>query len=694
MADWTILQPTQGVRKRPISLDVVVPFILGLLLARGGVLEVFPFGVAYGAALWFKGGRGLSPGLLGVLVGTFTLQDYYWLTEVGVLLAALGIILPRVRHNSRERLYLGFLTFMFVMIIAVVAWSLRQPGPLDFPLMLVQGVLTGGLAIIFWFALIHQDAVWRGEFVREQGIAWLMLLIGVLSGLDGIFVAELSLSVVVLSFFVLLVSERYGAGSAAGVGVLLGFLPQLEIDAQNLMDAGIYGLAGFCTGAFRRFGKLGIGAAFAGVMLALTVFLRQDAVFSQLLSSGVGLLLFLIWPSAVPEKEYSKPKPMPEVETTVAKVRTLANIFDELALSYQAAGMEHSEERTEISELMNVLVERVCRTCPTVDVCWEREFYKTYHFLFEFFVLVEKNRDTDISELPLDWKRQCGRLKEILLGIQFIMEHERSQQAWRRRLAQNREALSSQFQSVSNVIGHLAKELHVRHNWWDGNPANLARRRRHFLDVGVAAYSKCGTGISGDNYASLAFSPTQHAFILCDGMGVGEKAAKMSAAALALLEQLLTTGFEPEGAVQALNSILVLRSPEEGFVTIDMAVLDLESDAVKLIKVGASPAYIRKGDGVAAFASSSLPAGILNQIEIPVIETELAAGEVLVLVTDGIHDVLMNGTDWVPDFLRQAEATQAQLLAEEIAQEARRLSAEEMQDDGVVMVIRKNYWNE
>lgn len=95
--------------------------------------------------------------------------------------------------------------------------------------------------------------------------------------------------------------------------------------------------------------------------------------------------------------------------------------------------------------------------------------------------------------------------------------------------------------------------------------------------------------MSGDNYASIAYSTKEHAFVLSDGMGVGENAAKMSATALTLLEQLLTTGFKPEGAIQALNSILVLRSPEESFVTIDMAILDLESTNLKLIKVGASP---------------------------------------------------------------------------------------------------------
>ncbi|EGW42033.1 SpoIIE family protein phosphatase, partial [Desulfosporosinus sp. OT] len=558
----------------------------------------------------------------------------------------------------------------------------------------LHSVLAGGFAIIFWFAMGHQEAIWRGEFQREQGIAWLFILIGVISGLQGVQVIGVNFSVVLLSFFTLFISERYGAGTSAGVGGILGFMPQLTLNTQNLMDAGIYGLAGFCTGAFRRFGKIGIGTAFIAVMLMLTVFLRQEAIYTQLISSTVGLLLFFLWPGATPQKDFLKPKVIPEVETTVSKVKALAEIFDQIALSYQAAEADSFEMRPEIPELMNVLVERVCHSCPTMDACWNREFYKTYHIFFELFGMIESQADVKLKNLPVEWKRHCGRLKEMLLGVQFIIEQEKSQETWRRRLVLNQEALSRQFLNVSQVIGNLAKELHTQHNWEVVKPSNLARRRRHFLDVGVTTFTKTGNAMSGDNYASIAFATTQHAFILSDGMGVGESAAKMSATALTLLEQLLTTGFDPEGAIQALNSILVLRSPEESFVTIDMAILDLESADLKLIKVGASSSYLITPDGVKSFASSSLPAGILNQIDTPVIETEMQSGETLILLTDGVQDVLKEGTDWIQDYLEKTTFNKSQEIADLIGQEARELSGGALDDDGIILVIRKNYWNE
>lgn len=695
MAEWTTLKLDQGLRSRISIESTFFPLLLGGLLARGSILGLHPFGVAFGAALLMRGKSGAIFGILGILIGVISLGDVSFALQVVVMLAALTVIMPALRKKKHEGIYLVTLTGLLVALISSLAISLAKPDLYAFFSVGLHSVLAGGFAIIFWYAMCHQEAIWRGEFQREQGIAWLFILIGVISGLQGVQVMGINLSVVLLSFFILFVSERYGAGTSAGVGAILGFMPQLTtISTQNLMDAGIYGLAGFCTGAFRRFGKLGIGTAFIAVMLMLTVFLRQEAIYTQLISSTVGLFLFLLWPGATPQKNFLKPKAIPEVETTVSKVKALAEIFDQIALSYQAAEAESFEMRPEVPELMNVLVERVCHSCPTMDACWNREFYKTYHIFFELFGLVENQTDVKLQTLPIEWKRHCGRLKEMLLGVQFIIEQEKSQETWRRRLLLNQEALSRQFLNVSQVIGNLAKELHTQHNWEVVKPSNLARRRRHFLDVGVTTFTKTGNGMSGDNYASIAFSTTQHAFILSDGMGVGENASKMSATALTLLEQLLTTGFEPEGAIQALNSILVLRSPEESFVTIDMAILDLESANIKLVKVGASASYLIGHDGVKSFASSSLPAGILNQIDIPVIEVEMQSGETLILLTDGVQDVLKEGTDWIRDFLEKTTIDKSQDIADLIGQEARRLSGGALDDDGIILAIRKNYWNE
>lgn len=696
MAEWATLKAGHSLRQeRNFFNNAIVPLILGVILARGNVLMVHPFGIAFGAALILRGRKGYQLGLLGVAAGQLTLGDPAAALEAVLILGALAVIFPRIRASSkRQGLYLGALTALAAAVVTGAALSFSDPDPLALLMAGLFSILSGGIAVVFWFALTHQEAVWRGEFRGEQGVAWLLILIGVLSGLQGLQVAEFDFPVVVLSFFILFVAERYGAGTAAGVGAVLGFLPSLSLEGQNFINAGIYGLTGFLSGAFRRLGKLGLGAGFLAVTLMFSYFMHPEELYSQLVSSALGLVLFLLWPSSGVKTDFLKEKPMPEVEATVSKVKALADIMDQIALSYQAAEAEATGGRPEIPDLMNVLVERVCHSCPTINVCWEREFYKTYRYLFGLFEEVERRKNLKAADLPVEWRRHCGRIKEMLIGVQFIIEQEQNHEAWRKRLALNQEALSNQFKNVSQVIGQFAKELHVRHNWEEDKSSGLARRRRNFLDVGVASFSKKGNGISGDNYASLAYAPNAHAFILCDGMGVGEGAAKLSATALTHLEQLLSTGFEPEGALQALNSILVLRSPEESFVTVDMAVLDLDSDLVKLIKAGASPSYLKQDDHIETLSSSGLPVGILNQIELKVLEVNMGVGDVLIMVTDGIDDTLKDGTEWLKYFLEDLAFKESQELADEIAKEARRLSHDQMYDDGVVLVIKKNHWDE
>ncbi|MDR3270700.1 MAG: SpoIIE family protein phosphatase [Peptococcaceae bacterium] len=695
MAEWTTLRIHQGLLNTKLTwLNTVIPLILGILLARGELLGLYPFGVAYGAALLFLSSQGRVFGLIGLLLGLLTLGQPLFIVQTSVTLALLGLILPRVRRKKGEIILLALITGILSSGSSFVCSQVPAQGTLPLFWLAAQFFFAGGITVICWFALANQTALWTGKFSQEQGMAWLLLLVGVLSGLQGLPTGPVRISVVLISFFVLFIAERQGGGAAAGSGCLLGFLSGLQLERQNLYAAGIFGVVGFCTGAFRRFGRLGMGAAFLAASLLFAVFFQRDMILPQLISSVLGFLAFVIWPRPVADKDYLKPKKVPEVETMVNKVKTVAEIFQQIASGYPAAETEVSETQTNIGAVFQVLVERVCADCVTRDGCWEREFYKAYRFLNDLLIIVEENPQVKMTDLPSALKRQCGKPKEMLLGVKFIVDQELRQKAWRQQMTQNQEALSGQFQSVAQIMGHLAKELHMRHNMDQAPPSSLERRRRSLLDVGSAGFCKSGNLICGDHYVSLAFHPTQHAFVLSDGMGVGEKAGSLSALSLKLLEQLLNTGFEPDGAVQALNSILVLRSPEESFVTIDMAILDLQSDQSKMIKVGAVPSYLLHDGQVQVLASSGLPAGILNQIEVQVTTQVFDAEDTLVLVTDGVQDPLQNGSDWLTGFLPQAVFRSAQDLAEQIIVQARKLSAEQMLDDGVVLVVRKNFWHD
>src|SRR5690606_2616617 len=128
------------------------------------------------------------------------------------------------------------------------------------------------------------------------------------------------------------------------------------------------------------------------------------------------------------------------------------------------------------------------------------------------------------------------------------------------------------------------------------------------------------------------------ALVLSDGMGAGEKAAAESRTVVGLLQRLLEAGFDQQFAVRMVNSVLLLRSPEETFATIDMAIVDLAGRRAEFLKIGAPPTFIKRGDHVISVRGASLPAGILQQVEADVQCRRVQAGDAIVMMTDGLID--------------------------------------------------------
>ena len=74
-------------------------------------------------------------------------------------------------------------------------------------------------------------------------------------------------------------------------------------------------------------------------------------------------------------------------------------------------------------------------------------------------------------------------------------------------------------------------------------------------------------------------------------MGSGGRASEESCAAIELLEDFMETGFDKDIAIKMINSVLVLKSNEESFSTLDMAIIDLYSGIAEFIKIGAVSSF-------------------------------------------------------------------------------------------------------
>ena len=104
--------------------------------------------------------------------------------------------------------------------------------------------------------------------------------------------------------------------------------------------------------------------------------------------------------------------------------------------------------------------------------------------------------------------------------------------------------------------------------------------------------------VSGDTYAKAELADGKVALLLSDGMGVGPRAALESKATVTMLQRLISVGFDREFAVQTVNSVMLLRSMEETYATLDLAVIDLFTGELEFLKIASAPSFLRRENRV------------------------------------------------------------------------------------------------
>nr|WP_249716678.1 stage II sporulation protein E [Paenibacillus sp. J31TS4] len=216
--------------------------------------------------------------------------------------------------------------------------------------------------------------------------------------------------------------------------------------------------------------------------------------------------------------------------------------------------------------------------------------------------------------------------------------------------------------------------------------------KEYEVENGIAGAAKGGDLLSGDSYSTVELGNGKFAVALSDGMGNGERAKAESSAALSILQQLLQSGMDEKLAIKSVNSVLMLRSPDEVFATVDMALIDLYSARTTFLKIGSTPSFLKRGGEVIPIMANNLPVGILQEIDIDLLSVQLKPGDVLIMMTDGIYDApgyAVNKELWMKRVIQEldAEAT-PQEMADCLLERIVRQSKGDIEDDMTVIVSR------
>lgn len=207
----------------------------------------------------------------------------------------------------------------------------------------------------------------------------------------------------------------------------------------------------------------------------------------------------------------------------------------------------------------------------------------------------------------------------------------------------------------------------------------------YMIESGMA--SDCFSEENGDSSVTRYLSEGKFAAALSDGMGTGHRASRDSTATVRLLGDFLEAGFDRTVAVRLVNSIMVMKSADEAFATIDMCVVDLYSGETEFIKNGAEPSYIKRGSDVETIRSTTLPVGVACDMKVETFAHHLAPGDIVVMVSDGIAS--KTDGDWIMESIEKSDPEMpAQELADRLLDRANSVVETDAADDMTVIVLK------
>lgn len=211
------------------------------------------------------------------------------------------------------------------------------------------------------------------------------------------------------------------------------------------------------------------------------------------------------------------------------------------------------------------------------------------------------------------------------------------------------------------------------------------------LQVGIARTTKADSPVSGDTSIQTKLADGKYLLAISDGMGSGPEARKSSKIAIKMLERLLGSGFNKENSVNLINSTLSANNDDDMYATLDAQILDLYAGTAEFMKNGACPSYIKRNKTVELIKSSSLPTGMVTDIDLTTYDMELQNGDILIMCSDGVIDSnseYLNKELWVKYLLEELQTDDVQKIADVIISEAIDNDYGKEKDDMTVIVAK------
>lgn len=755
-----------GIGKKEIGLSVV-----GVLLGRVLLFSMNPMAIGYFIALcWQRKYRllymaAVSIGMAMVL-SPFKLCTY--IVTMGLFLFVINM--AEKKGKILSQMQSSGMAAVFLFIIELARRGVAKFTQEELIILLTESCFILISAYLFEVGIHYIFHGRKGQPMSNEELISIILLLGTaIYGMPAVTLYRFSIVETAVFMTLILFGYKYSAGAGTIAGVICGMILFLKSGEDSWI--GTYCFLGFCSGLFRKAGKLMTAVVIAGCYIGLGMYWQNELFgLESMRGFSSALFLFLLLPkkwtrplesSGYWNWENSFAKQTLQL-VTKRKLTEFSESFRQLSKTfYSIADPKSQLEKKDMDIVLEELTKNICKQCEKSNRCLGYTRHERYQTALSMLEAVNTKGCVIEEDLPKDFSNKCSYLETFVQEANRELEFAKLNLNWRNRMAESREAIADQLEAVGNLLEEFSMELYemedisieteqtlravLKKNFVDLKKIAILEKKNKKQEVylsarakkgrcvstrevasyiggvmkkrfrpalesknilseeyerivlvedtnfkvltGMARRNKDGEEVCGDNFSFTQLETGEMIMTLADGMGAGMGACEESCSVVELLEQFMEAGFKEETAIRLINSILVLKSNDQTFSTLDMAVINLFTGICDFIKIGAATTYIKRKDWVESITAHTMPIGVFNQVDYDNVSKKLYDGDYIIMVSDGVLDAVEEPKEeFIEKILLHTSVATPREIANIILKEAENKNGNLAMDDMTVMV--------
>jgi len=227
----------------------------------------------------------------------------------------------------------------------------------------------------------------------------------------------------------------------------------------------------------------------------------------------------------------------------------------------------------------------------------------------------------------------------------------------------------------------------------------LPIQRPSIAGLEIAGMMQPARGVGGDYYDYIPIDEHTIQIVIADVAGKGVPAALLMSATAAAVQLEATERRDMLEVVDRLNNGIHSVSDGDRYVTLLLADIDARSKSLRYVNCGHNPALLfqAKTRDVVPMNSSCFPVGMFESVACEINRADLAAGDIVVLYTDGVTEAENPqgeafGMERLSALIRRCSSLSADGLMSNILQSAADFcQGVGFNDDVTILVVKCNF---